>query len=101
MARDHEHFYGDTSALNLPTRSYAWKHVLKDKTVRDKLVHGSDWPILPVPPLRQVGLGGSLAAWREPNWIRRDVQIKQRMGLDDAYWHRAARVLGVDAKLGA
>ena len=95
MAREYERLYGDTSALNLPTRSYAWKHVLADKVVREKLVHGSDWPILPVPPLRQVGLRGSLAAWREMNWLRRDVLIKERMGLDDAYWHRAATVLGV------
>ena len=95
MARDHEHFYGDTSALNLPTRSYAYKHLLADRVVRDKLVHGSDWPILPVPPLRHVGLGGSLSAWRDGNWIRRDVIIKERMGFDDAYWHRAAKVLRV------
>jgi predicted TIM-barrel fold metal-dependent hydrolase len=95
MAKDHERLYGDTSALNLPTRSYAWKHVLNDRAVRDKLVHGSDWPILPVPPLRHVGLAGSLAAWRDGNWIRRDMRIKERMGLDDAYWHRAANVLGV------
>ena len=96
MARDHEHFYGDTSALNLPTRSYAWKHVLGDNVVREKIVHGSDWPILPVPPLRHVGLAGSIAAWRDGNWIRRDVRIKERMGLDDAYWHRAAKVLRVN-----
>lgn len=96
MAREHEHFYGDTSALNLPTRSYAWKHLLEDKTVRDKLVHGSDWPILPVPPLRHVGLAGSVSAWRDGNWIRRDVRIKEKIGLDEAYWHRAAKVLGVN-----
>jgi predicted TIM-barrel fold metal-dependent hydrolase len=96
MARDHEHFYGDTSALNLPTRSYAWKHLLNDKVVREKLVHGSDWPILPVPPLRHVGIRGSFSAWKDGNWIRRDVRIKERMGLEDAYWHRAAKVLGVD-----
>jgi hypothetical protein len=56
-------------------------------------VHGSDWPILPVPPLRRLGVGGSVAAWRERNWLRRDVLIKQKIGFDDAYWHRAAKVL--------
>ena len=98
LAREHEHFYGDTSALNLPTRSYAYRQILADKVVREKLVHGSDWPILPIPPLRHTGLGGSLAAWREGNWIRRDVKIKERMGFDDAYWHRAAKVLRVDKR---
>lgn len=98
MAHEHERLYGDTSALNLPTRSYAWKHVLEDKVVREKLVHGSDWPILPVPPLWQLGWGGAMSAWREMNWLRRDVIIKERMGLDDAYWQRAARVLGVSRR---
>jgi predicted TIM-barrel fold metal-dependent hydrolase len=93
LAREYEHFYGDTSALNLPTRSYAYKHVLADKVVREKLVHGSDWPILPVPPLRQVGADGFFAGWRERNWMRRDILIKERIGFDDAYWRRAATVL--------
>jgi predicted TIM-barrel fold metal-dependent hydrolase len=98
MAHQHEHFYGDTSALNLPTRSYAYKRILADKIVRAKLVHGSDWPILPVPPLKHVGVRGSLSAWGEKNWMRRDVCIKERMGFDEAYWHRAARVLAVTKK---
>ena len=25
----------------------------------------------------------------ERNWMRRDVLIKQALGFDDAYWHRA------------
>jgi predicted TIM-barrel fold metal-dependent hydrolase len=95
MAREHEHFYGDTSALDLPTRSYAYKKILTDKVVREKVVHGSDWPILPVPPLYHEGFAGCIAAWRERNWMRRDVRIKEQMGFDEAYWHRAAKVLGV------
>jgi hypothetical protein len=95
MAREHEHFYGDTSALNLPTRSYAYKEILGDEIVREKLVHGSDWPILPVPPVSRVGLGATLSLWREENWMRRDVLIKQRIGFDDAYWRRGAKVLGL------
>ena len=98
MAREHEHFYGDTSALNLPTRSYAYKEVLKDKVVRDKLVHGSDWPILPVPPVTQVGVGPFFSLWGEDNWMRRDVLIKQRIGFDDPYWRRAAKVLGIASR---
>jgi hypothetical protein len=30
---------------------------------------------------------------RDPNWLRRDVRIKQKLGVDDAYWERAGRVL--------
>jgi hypothetical protein len=31
--------------------------------------------------------------WREKNWMRRDVLIKQHLALDDAYFHRAASLL--------
>ena len=93
LAREHEHFYGDTSALNLPTRSYAYKTVTKDPLLRSKLVHGSDWPIIPVPPATSIGLQESFKLWKEKNWMRRDVLIKEKLDLDDAYWHRAAKIL--------
>jgi predicted TIM-barrel fold metal-dependent hydrolase len=93
LAREHEHFYGDTSALNLPTRSYAYKTVTKDPVLRSKLVHGSDWPIIPVPPTSSIGWGAGLKLWKELNWMRRDVLIKEKLELDDDYWHRAAKVL--------
>ncbi|HWE03654.1 MAG TPA: amidohydrolase family protein [Tepidisphaeraceae bacterium] len=99
LATDHEHFYGDTSALNLPTRSYAWKTLLADPTLRSKIVHGSDWPIPAFPPVSSLGIG-SLGLLSIGNWMRRDVAIKERLGLDDDYWHRAAKVLGIENAAG-
>ena len=96
LAREHEHFYGDTSALNLPMRSYAYGAILDDPVVRQKLVHGSDWPIIAIPP-RRVGLGNLCRLWAEPNWMRRDVQIKKQLGFEDAYWQRAGRILRLPA----
>ena len=93
MAREWEHCYGDTSALNLPKRAYGWRRLLDDDVVREKLVHGSDWPILPLPPLRRVGLRGAVSLMRERNWMKRDALVKQRLGLEGEYWTRAARVL--------
>jgi hypothetical protein len=93
MAHKYEHFYGDTSALCLPTRSYAFEKILNDPVVRDKLVHGSDWPIIALPPVMELGVRGSLTMMREPNWMRRDVLIKKKLGLDEQYWHRAGRIL--------
>jgi predicted TIM-barrel fold metal-dependent hydrolase len=99
LAHQFEHCYGDTSALNLPARSYAWDLILKDPVVRRKLIHGSDWPIISIPSLRLIGCAQSLEALRDPNWMRRDVTIKQQLGLDADYWHRAATVLRVNRKL--
>ena len=93
LAREHENLYGDTSALNLPTRSYAYGPLLNDAAVRRKLVHGSDWPIVSVPPAR-VGLRTALRLLAaEGNWLRRDVLAKRALGLGDDYWHRAATLL--------
>jgi uncharacterized protein len=93
MAREHEHFYGDTSALNVPIRSYAYRKLLDDEPAREKLVHGSDWPIAVIPPAK-VGLAKAMRlVATERNWLRRDVLIKQALGFDDAYWRRAATIL--------
>ena len=66
---------------------------LRDRIVREKLVHGSDWPIPAIPPFMQLGLSKSMATMRERNWMRRDVRIKETLGFDDAYWHRAGKIL--------
>ena len=93
LARHFEHCYGDTAALCLPARSYAFPIVLGDKVVREKLVHGSDWPIPALPPVTQLGLRPTLELLGEKNWMRRDVLIKQRLGFDEAYWHRASKLI--------
>ena len=92
LAPEYEYFYGDTAALNLSTSCYAYRRLLEDELLRSKLIHGSDWPILPLPPLR-VGLRGCVDAIAEDNWLKRDVLIKQQLGFDRDYWLRAARVL--------
>jgi uncharacterized protein len=93
MARGHENFYGDTAALNLPTRWYAYERLLSDETARKKLVHGSDWPILPLPPIGRMPAKAMRELLRGSNWIRWDVMIKQALGLDDSYWRRAGTLL--------
>jgi predicted TIM-barrel fold metal-dependent hydrolase len=95
MAREYENLYGDTSALCLPTRSYAFARLMKHPVVREKLVHGSDWPIIALPRVTSVGIRNAFKAMREKNWMRRDVMIKEQLGFDDAYWQRAARIVGV------
>jgi hypothetical protein len=78
----------------VPGRWYALGRCLSDPVARGKLVHGSDWPILPVPPAPMIGWGASRDLMREPNWIRRDVLIKERLSeLDAEYWTRASRIL--------
>ena len=92
MLRDYPTLYGDTAALCLPPRSHAFRRILDDDVMRSRVVHGSDWPIPPIPPVG-VGLPAMIHLLRERNWLRRDVLAKQALGFDDAYWHRAATIL--------
>jgi predicted TIM-barrel fold metal-dependent hydrolase len=93
MAKEYEHFYGDTAALNVPNRSYALPVLLADEAVRRKVVHGSDWPIPSLATFR----AGPLTALRllatEGNWVRRDVLVKRAVGFDDDYFRRASTIL--------
>jgi predicted TIM-barrel fold metal-dependent hydrolase len=93
LAREHERFFGDTAALNLPPRAYAWKQLLADAELTRKLVHGSDWPIVSLPSPTNIGWGSALRMMRQSNWMRRDVLIKRELGLDEDYWHRAGQIL--------
>jgi uncharacterized protein len=100
MAKEHERFYGDTSALNLPTRAYAYRSILDDAEVRAKLVHGSDWPIPPIPMPGNHGWRGAAALLRERNALRRDVAIKRQLGLTEPeYWARAATLFPAGARV--
>jgi predicted TIM-barrel fold metal-dependent hydrolase len=94
-AQDYEHCYGDTSALCLPARSHAFGPILQNKAVRDKLVHGSDWPIIAIPPASKIGWANAWDLMHERNWMKRDVMIKEHLGFDEAYGHRGAKVLGL------
>ncbi|CAN5708248.1 amidohydrolase family protein [soil metagenome] len=95
LAKRFPNCYGDTSALCLPTRWHAWPKILRDSEVREKLIHGSDWPIIPLPPITRLGVASSIELMHEENWMRRDVLIKQRLGLDQSYWQRCDEVLGI------
>ncbi len=93
MAKEHEHFYGDTAALNAPNRSYAFPALLRDEAVTRKVVHGSDWPIPSLATLRAGPLTALRLLLTEGNWMRRDVLVKRAVGLGDDYLRRAATIL--------
>ena len=93
MAGEYPNLYGDTAALNLPTRSYAFETLLSHPVVRTKIVHGSDWPIICLPPLTRLGVRPWAKLLSDPNWLRRDLDAKEQLGFDAAYWSRGAELL--------
>jgi predicted TIM-barrel fold metal-dependent hydrolase len=97
LVREHATLYGDTAMLNHPFRSYAYNPLLRDDVTRGRLVHGSDWPLPPLPPRRAGWLRSARLLLGESNWMRRDVPAKQALGLDDDYWRRGAGLLRLPA----
>jgi predicted TIM-barrel fold metal-dependent hydrolase len=97
LVKEYEHAWGDTSALLLPTRWSGLTRAAEDEAVRAKLLHGSDWPILPLPLPHAMSTRATLDALAERNWVRRDILIKQQLGMGEDYWGRAARVLGLES----
>ena len=93
MIREFPNLYGDTAALNLPARNHAFGDLLQNDLLRSRIIHGSDWPVISIPPLNRLGAGASVEMMREKNWMRRDVLIKRRLGLGKDYWKRAATIL--------
>ena len=93
LVHQYENLYGDTAALNLPMRTHAFDGIFKDDVVKSRIVHGSDWPVISLPAPTRIGISASLEVMKEKNWMRRDVLIKQRLGFDEAYWHRAGKLM--------
>jgi predicted TIM-barrel fold metal-dependent hydrolase len=92
MAHEYEKLYGDTALLNFPSRSYAYDTIFNDAVVRQKVVHGSDWPLPPIPP-RRIGWLRAARLLAEKNWLLRDVRIKECLGFDAAFWQRTGSLL--------
>ncbi len=96
MFREWPHLYGDNSALSSPVRARTLPWILPEPA-RDRVVHGSDFPI---------AVGG-FGPWRmglidhetwrrsrdEPNVLERDVLLKRAVGFDDAQFQRMDQLL--------
>ena len=88
--------YTDISALNLPFRARLFRRCL-EAPFRDRLVHGSDFP---VPVLGIFAWLHRLVSWRtylesrrERNPLERDYRLKQAMGFPRETFTRVNRLL--------
>jgi predicted TIM-barrel fold metal-dependent hydrolase len=86
-----EQLWGDTAVLGTAGRVRDFGRLLKNDRIRERLLHGSDYPF-PVAPHAFVPTIGEASARRvadEPNWIKRDLALKQALGIGSTSAERA------------
>lgn len=96
MFEKYPRLFGDNSALCSPIRCRTLPKVLP-ASVRDRIIHGSDFPIAVngFGPWRigMISFKTWLAADRDPNVLERDVFLKREVGFDDSHFTRMAEIL--------
>ena len=95
MALEHEHFYGDLSALLSPVRIPALREIARTPALSAKVVYGSDFPMVPWVP--------GLAFWTGPRAARSLRKVENpfdfpwkalsALGMPDGVFSRAANLL--------
>jgi uncharacterized protein len=85
----------DNSGLANPSRSVHLPRLARDQQIRDRTLHGSDFPVISNAfyylrklPLRDVSALESIR-----NRLQRDISIKRRLGYPESTFTRAASVL--------
>ena len=97
LMREFQNLYADTSALNVPTRSYGLRPCLESELLAGRVVHGSDYPVPTSPAWAWVrGLIDSdqwASLKRINNPIEQDYQTKVAMGFPDSHFTRINTLL--------
>jgi predicted TIM-barrel fold metal-dependent hydrolase len=97
LMREFQNLYADTSALNVPTRSYGLRPCLENELLADRVVHGSDYPVPTSPAWAWVrGLIDSdqwASLKRINNPIEQDYQTKVAMGFPGSHFTRINTLL--------
>jgi uncharacterized protein len=101
MTRKHKNLWGDTSVLGGLGRAEAFLRLLADQPVRDRLLHGSDFPFPAVPAsfADRIGMVEALRLQTIANPLQQDLALKEALGIGRASAERAYRlVVQPDAK---
>jgi len=95
LARRKDRLFGDTAVLGTPGRVRDVRRLLEASDVRDRLVHGSDFPFpaMPIAFALRIGIVRAFRLGRERNALRRDLSLKDALGFGREGAERAFRLL--------
>jgi uncharacterized protein len=94
MLKRYPNLWGDTAVLGSAGRVRDFHRLLEEPLARVRLLHGSDFPF-PVAPLAFKATIGDDAAQRidsEQNWLKRDLDLKEALGVGLASARQAYEV---------
>ncbi|MHC4513712.1 MAG: amidohydrolase family protein [Planctomycetota bacterium] len=95
MVERHQRLWGDTSVMATGARNRDLGRAIQRGSLRDRLVHGSDFPF-PSHPLALTSLLDTTTCLRlqgDKNLIRRDFAVKQALGIGRATAERSYRLV--------
>ena len=97
LMHEFENLYADTSALNVPTRSYGLRPCLEHELLASRVVHGSDYPVPTSPAwawMRGLIDSDQWATLKKiSNPIEQDYQTKVAAGFPDSHFTRINSLL--------
>jgi predicted TIM-barrel fold metal-dependent hydrolase len=95
MVRKHKQLWGDTAVLGSAGRVKDFQRLLAERSVHDRLLHGSDFPFPAAPPAFAGTLGMAKASVLQmiPNMLRQDFALKEALGIGRASAERAYRLV--------
>jgi uncharacterized protein len=95
MARKHGNLWGDTSVLGGLGRADDFLRLLAEESVRDRLLHGSDFPFpaIPMAFVKKTGMAEALRLQAISNMIEQDLALKQSLGIGRVSAERAYRLV--------
>jgi hypothetical protein len=97
LLRRYPKLWGDTAVLGTAGRVRDFGRLLEDPSVRARLLHGSDFPFPAAPMAFRARIGDEAAEriGRERNWLKKDLDLKEALGVGLASAKRAYQVAKV------
>ena len=97
LLKRYKNLWGDTSVLGTAGRVRDIGRLIHDPLARDRLLHGSDFPFPVSAAAHAATIGKEVAARidKEKSWIKRDLDLKEALGIGVASAKRSYKIAKV------
>ncbi len=91
LLKAYPNLWGDTAVLGTTGRERDFGRLLENPRARGRLLHGSDFPFFATPRAfaERIGEAKAQALEKERNWLKKDFELKEALGIGRAGADRA------------